>query len=320
MMPLITGLDRAESPRTISAPEISGPAARFVSVVVPVYDDVAGLTKCLQALEDQTYPAERYEVIVVDNGSTHPVAPVLAAYVRAVGECETQPGSYAARNRGIAVARGEIFAFTDADCVPAPSWIAEGVAALEADPGCGLAAGDIEVVPRDAGAPTAVELYELTYGFRQAFYVTEGFGATANLFTRREVFEAVGPFDARLKSCGDREWGMRVRDAGYHLAYAGGARVLHPARRSWSELIQKTARVSGGMFELARLQGQDRRHTLSVVMSELRPPVRQALRVLQGEGPSGLRARLLVIAALTLRRWVTAFEWLRLEAGSRPRR
>jgi hypothetical protein len=150
--------------------------------------------------------------------------------------------------------------------------------------------------------------------------VTEGFGATANLFTRRYVFEAVGGFDARLKSCGDREWGMRVRDAGYRLAYSDTARVFHPARRTWGELIKKTARVSGGMFELSRIHGQGRRYTLAVVLSELRPPIRQALRVLNGEGPPSLRARLSVIAALTLRRWVTAFEWLRLEAGSSPSR
>ena len=295
-------------------------SALFVSVIVPVYNDVEGLKKCLGALEDQTFPAGAYEVIVVDNGSTPPIAPLLSPYHHAVPQFEALPGSYAARNRGVAASRGEILAFTDADCTPAPSWIAEGVAALGANPDCGLIAGDIRVVPRNPASPTIVEFYELAYGFRQAFYVTEGFGATANLFTRRDVFDAVGPFDARLRSCGDREWGMRVSDAGYRLCYAEAPLVLHPARRTWGELITKTARVSGGMFELARLQGNGRGHSMAVALSELRPPLRQALRVLQGEGPPGWWPKLSVIAALILRRWVTAFEWLRLEAGASPRR
>jgi cellulose synthase/poly-beta-1,6-N-acetylglucosamine synthase-like glycosyltransferase len=300
--------------------EVVKPAPPFVSVIVPVYNDFDGLRQCLRALEEQTYPSDRYEVIVVDNGSSRPIEAVAGDYGHARVEREAQPGSYAARNRGLAAARGEVLAFTDADCRPEPAWLAEGVAALEADEECGLVAGDIQVVARDSRAPTAVEYYELTYGFRQAFYVTEGFGATANLFTRRAVVDVVGGFDARLKSCGDREWGMRVRDAGYRLSYAEGARVLHPARRTWGELVKKTARVSGGMFELARIHGEGRGYSVLVVLSELKPPMRQALRVFQGDGPPGIRARLSVIAALTLRRWITAFEWLRLEAGSAPRR
>ena len=294
--------------------------APVVSVIVPVYNDEAGLAMCLQALEEQTYPGDRYEVVVVDNGSARPVSPMLAAYAHAVAASEAAPGSYAARNRGIVASRGQVLAFTDADCRPAPDWLASGVAALEEHTGCGLVAGAIQVTPRDAGAPTAVELYELTYGFRQSFYVSEGFGATANLFARRAVIDAVGPFDARLRSCGDREWGNRVRDAGYTLIYDGKARVYHPARRTWGELIRKTARVSGGMFTLSRLQGKGRRYSLSVAASELRPPIRHALGLLGDDGPPGLRAKLGVIAALTVRRWVTAFEWLRLEAGSLPKR
>jgi glycosyltransferase involved in cell wall biosynthesis len=324
VMSMITSLDRGELlhaiDEAVNAPETANRPVPFVSVIVPVYNDFAGLRRCLEALEAQTYASGCYEVVVVDNGSTHPIVELVDAFPHAVPEFEAQPGSYAARNRGVAVARGEILAFTDADCTPASTWLAEGVGALEADSECGFVAGDIQVVARDARAPTAVEFYELTYGFRQAFYVTEGFGATANLFTRRDVFDAVGGFDARLKSCGDREWGMRARDAGYRLAYSGTARVLHPARRTWGELVKKTARVSGGMFELSRMHGHGRRHTLAVVLSELRPPIRQALLVLNGEGPPSLRGRLSVIAALTLRRCVTALEWLRLEAGSSPSR
>src|ERR1044071_6513252 len=105
----------------------------FVSVIVPVWNDSARLDRCLRALEEQTYPGDLYEVVVVDNGSDEPLGPVIERHGRASLVRETKPGSYAARNTGLAHARGEVVAFTDADCLPAPDWIEQGVARLRRD-------------------------------------------------------------------------------------------------------------------------------------------------------------------------------------------
>ena len=85
----------------------------LISVVVPVFNDEARLAGCLDALAMQTWPASHREVIVVDNGSVPPVA-LRAGAARVI--VERRPGSYAARNAGVAAAAGEILAFTDADC------------------------------------------------------------------------------------------------------------------------------------------------------------------------------------------------------------
>jgi len=293
----------------------------FVSVIIPVFNDEARLGVCLSALEKQTYASDRYEVVVVDNGSARPIAEVVGCFPHASVVVEWRRGSYAARNRGLALARGDVLAFTDADCVPAADWLEQGVRALLAASDCGLIAGDIHVLPKDPRAPSMVELYELTFAFRQSSYVAEGFGATANLFTRRQVFERVGLFCDGLKSCGDREWGLRVSASGLGLRYASEARVDHPARRSWRELARKTLRVTDGMFDLARMEGKGFGNSLRVAARELRPPLLTAMRVFTGRaGPPGLRQRLSVIAVLTVRRWITAFAWLRLEAGSSIRR
>ena len=289
----------------------------FVSVVIAVYNDLEGLRRCLGALEGQTYPCGSYEVVVVDNGSSTPIGPALTRFPHVVPREEGKRGSYAARNRGIEASRGDIFAFTDADCLPAADWLAEGVAALEADPACGLVAGNVRIFARDALAPTSVEQYELLFGFPQAHYVSVGFGATANLFTRREVFERVGRFRAELQSGGDREWGLRVKAAGYGLFYLESARVDHPARRSWRELVKKTTRTNRGMFELARMQGRGRLYTLRLVVADLKPPIGWIVQVLRGRELPSLRARLSVIAVLLFNRWLRAFLWLSMEAGSR---
>lgn len=158
----------------------------FVSIVIPVFNDEKRLQLCLAALAKQTYERSRYEIIVVDNGSDDidKVRRLLALCEDAVFAQESIPGSYAARNQGISLAKGEIVAFTDADCIPASDWIEKGVQHLLNTPNCGLVAGKIEVFPKDIDCPTAVELFEMATAFPQEQHLRDlKYGATANLFT-----------------------------------------------------------------------------------------------------------------------------------------
>jgi glycosyltransferase involved in cell wall biosynthesis len=223
-----------------------------VSVIIPVLDDVKGISRLVAALREQTFPASDFEVLVVDNGSTEDVlAPVRIAGPPFVGLREPAPGSYAARNRALQVARAPVLAFTDGDCSPAPDWIENGLAALAAHPEAGLIAGHVRVVPADDRRRTWVERHEMAHGFPQERYVREQhYGATANVWTRREVLDRVGPFNDRLKSGGDREWGGRVHSAGYPVLYAPDVVVDHPARRTFAEIGAKARRVVGGLDDL----------------------------------------------------------------------
>src|SRR5690606_25599137 len=101
---------------------MSTAGAPFVSVVIPVRDDAEGAQLCVAALGDQTYPAERYEVVLVDDGSADSLrlSDIPSAAARVVHQ--PRSGSYAARNAGIDQAAGEIIAFTDSDCLPSPDW------------------------------------------------------------------------------------------------------------------------------------------------------------------------------------------------------
>lgn len=223
-----------------------------MSVIVPVYNDLARLRLLVQALRKQDYMGG-HEVLVVDNASTEDVqGTVRDAGPPFVALHEATPGSYAARNKALEVARGQVLAFTDGDCIPRQDWITRGVAALEANPVAGLVAGHIQVFPADRH-PTWVERYEMAYAFpQQRFAEEQQFGATANVFTRREVMDRVGPFNAALKSGGDREWGQRVFAAGFAVVYAPDVVVGHPARRTFAEYGAKVRRVVGGMRDLDR--------------------------------------------------------------------
>jgi glycosyltransferase involved in cell wall biosynthesis len=218
----------------------------FVSVIIPVLDDPR-LSHCLDALERQTYPPTRYEVLVVDNGSvatptldctTHPHATLLS---------ELSPGSYAARNLGVRRARGSVLAFTDSDCVPQSTWLQAGVQRLRQLPAEVVLAGGIERQPASNGDLSPAELYDATFWLRQQYYAeVHSYGATANLIARATAFQTVGEFDARLRSGGDQDWCLRARRSGFVLHYCPEARVFHPLISNLRGLVAKSARVVGG--------------------------------------------------------------------------
>jgi glycosyltransferase involved in cell wall biosynthesis len=228
----------------------------FVSVIIPVFHDEMALRLCLRALERQTYPKEHYEVVVVNNDPTNALdLETLSLICRVVEEAVV--GSYAARNKGIAVSRGEILAFTDADCVPAEDWIERGVAQVQQHPDAGLVAGKVVLEFRNGEPQHAVEWLENLIAFPQEIYLKRlHFGVTANLFTTREVIKKVGLFNATLKSGGDEEWGQRVFAASYTLCYADDARVHHPAMDSTQQFVKKARRVAGGRADRIRRQGR----------------------------------------------------------------
>ncbi len=168
---------------------------------------------------------------------------------------ELSPGSYAARNRGIAEAQGEVLVFLDADCVPAPGWLQAGIDCLQSHPDVDLVAGNIELTFATPQLSPA-ECFEKAFAFRQQQNVANGVAVTANLFVRRRVFEEVGPFNAELMSGGDFEWTRRATSRGHRLLYCAEAVVRHPARASLSALAGKARRVTSGSQALYRERGR----------------------------------------------------------------
>ncbi len=228
----------------------------FVSVIIPVFNDSDRLFHCLKALERQTYPHDLHEIIVVDNGSDNAVEEMGHIFNHVTFTYESRTGSYAARNRGIALAKGQIIAFTDADCIPDQDWIKNGVHALCASSNCGLVAGKIDLFFKDPTSPTLVELYDSVMAFQQKKFVSMlRYGATANVFTFKSVIQTVGNFNESLKSNGDREWGQRVYQAGYTQIYQEDVRVAHPARYTLADLHRRTIRIAGGHYDFKKRRG-----------------------------------------------------------------
>lgn len=273
-----------------------------VTVVIPVYNDVERLRLCLDALVQQDYPADRMDVVVVDNASTTDLRPALPDDDRFVLVEERRKGSYAARNAGLGVAAGEVLAFTDADCRPWRDWLSTAVAALRGPDAPDAVGGRIRLVFRDGPEPgTGPELYESVHGFDQERFVTTfGFAATANLVATAEAVRGVGGFDPSLQSGGDDDFGHRLAASGRRLAYAPDAVVDHPSRPTWSELTTKSVRIARGMADLAA--SAPRRESVRAATGELRAGTTVWLTIWRKPWPPTPRGRLGYAAALS---WVS---------------
>ncbi|WP_210528782.1 glycosyltransferase family 2 protein [Rubellimicrobium arenae] len=214
------------------------------AVVIPHYNDVQRLERCLAALMPQVTP--EVEVVVVDNGSTESLDGVRAAHPALRIVTETRKGAALARNRGVAETTALWIYFLDCDCVPASDWLATAHRVRTNGDAVG---GTITLFDETPGPRSGAEAFETVFAFDNRSYIeTKGFSATANLLTSRAVWDRVGEFRTGLSE--DLDWCHRARDAGFRLVHADDLRVSHPTRSNWPALEKKWRRLTVETWEL----------------------------------------------------------------------
>ncbi|MCC6627345.1 MAG: glycosyltransferase [Chloroflexi bacterium] len=206
-----------------------------LSVVVPTYDRPDMLAMVLEGLAAQTWPRDRLEIIVIDDGGALPAAPVVEAVAArglpVTSERQANAGPAAARNRGIRRATGQVVVFLDDDCVPRPTWLAEH-AGGHRRPGL-VTTGPIawhpsvRVTPllRFAGERTLFNI-DLVSVPDDAPFVTF---YTANAAVDRDLALAAGLFDEEFTRAAweDTEFAYRLRQAGARFVFRPEAVVEH---------------------------------------------------------------------------------------------
>jgi cellulose synthase/poly-beta-1,6-N-acetylglucosamine synthase-like glycosyltransferase len=203
----------------------------FVSIVVPVLNGGAAFGDLLKSLQHLSYPKECHEIIVVDNGSDDDsAARALAAGPPVRLVTEPRRGASLARNAGVAAARGDIVAFTDADCVVTRGWL-EALTQPFADPSIGGVGGRTETyLPGTWTERHAARTRHLDAEFHLR-HPTFPFAPTANAAFRRSLFDTIGGFDPEFPWGEPIDFCKRVvRDGGARLAFAPRAIVFHRAR------------------------------------------------------------------------------------------
>lgn len=240
-----------------------------VSVIVPVLNGEETIAALLDSLLALDHPRDRLQILIADNGSTDRTREVVARYPVALLEETEVRSSYAARNRALAAATGEVIAFTDADCRVAPTWVTEGLRAMAAT-GAPLVGGRVQF--EFSADRTTAELFDsLTNMNTRHTIASAGYAATANLFVRAKLFETLGGFDSSVASGGDVQWTQRAVRAGHALAYADAAVVLHPARRL-PEVLAKNLRVGSGLIPLFRRAGRSMPYIAAQALRRALPP------------------------------------------------
>ena len=211
-----------------------------LSVVVPFYNAERTIAQCIDGLLSQDFPAERYEVLMVDNNSTDASTEIVRAYPRIRLAHEPRQGAYAARNRGVSQAKGEVLAFTDPDCVPSGDWLRE-ISRAMCEPRVGIVLGS-SLPARDSAAVSMLAAYEnakneFIFGSGQkALY----YGWTRNMAVRKGLFDEIGPFVERargsdvilVRRCVDRYSCDLVR-------YSPAVQIRHLEIRSAGDYFRK---------------------------------------------------------------------------------
>jgi GT2 family glycosyltransferase len=269
-----------------------------LSIVVPAYQNEAGLAECLRALAPSAGPDT--EILVVDDGSTDDTSGVAARLGATVVRLEVNRGAGAARNEGARHATGDVLLFVDSDVVVRPDTVGRVREVFGKRPDLAAVFGSYDESPRAPGLVSQFRnlLHHFVHqqGEPEASTFWAGCGAV-----RRAVFEQVGGFDTGrfTRAIEDIELGYRIRDAGYRILLDREIRVTHLKRWTLASFVKTDALYRA--LPWSRLLVQRRRqldhlnlkseHRISVALAVLIP-------LLVAVGPLTPGAFLLAAAAL----------------------
>ena len=238
-----------------------------VSVIIPFYNAQETLGQCLEGLALQE--VRPFEIILIDNGSTDQSLAVIRKAQQETGlplvmASEVKRGPGPARNRGISLARGELVAFLDADCVAQPDWIRNIEAVFDQDPSLGAVGGIEDSVGRSLttlmGAFLAVCWIGPSWEFRRVEITDKGdwlgdkYIPTFNSVYRKDLLSALGGFDESFFPAGeDIDLWMRALDQKARLvAWEPRLVVQHLQEITLRKLLQKSWEYINAAGHLAR--------------------------------------------------------------------
>lgn len=239
--------------RPVPATDLDWPS---VSIIVPVRNRPRDLELCVQSLQALDYPADKLEIIVVDDASTDQTPQVVRDLPGVRGVCQpVWAGPAACRNVGATIASGAILAYTDSDCEVTPGWLRELVPYF-ADEQTGIVGGRVDSFSLD----TAIERYEsVTSSLYMGLDEREckpntaiPFLPTANLLIRRELWQKLGGFDPAFPIGEDVDLVWRVHEAGHRVQYVPRGVVQHKYRCRLSSYARRKAFYGGSETFLLR--------------------------------------------------------------------
>jgi GT2 family glycosyltransferase len=287
---------------TAERPQADG--APFASVIIPNYNGLRLLPACLDALQAQSYPADRFEVILVDDGSSDGSAEYVSAHYPAVRALvlPRNGGLAAACNAGAAIARGDLLVMLNNDTEAEPGWLAALADAAVRNLGAGAIASKMLLYDRRDvlhnagdlmgcdGIPRNRGVWQVDTGqYDDSPEVFGGCGGGAAY--RRAAWEQAGGFDERLfMYLEDVDLAWRLRLLGWGAVFAPQARLVHHLSATGGGTLASYYTGRNTLWVIAKdMPGPlIRRHFGAIARGQWRV-TRDALRAWRGEAA---RARL----------------------------
>ncbi|MBL7056157.1 glycosyltransferase [Candidatus Woesearchaeota archaeon] len=208
-----------------------------ISIIVPVLNSEKTIEQCIISLLNQHYPKNKYEIIIVDNGSEDRTLDIIKKFEKKI-IILNQPkrGSYKARNKGLKHAKGEIIAFTDSDCIPNRKWIFHIINAFE-NKNLKVVGGDIKAL--DTSSVLLRYCNEYSHLQKPLLYSNLPSFATANMAVNKKSLKQTIAFNESLERGADTEFCSRIIKNSGEACYEPKALVRHVYSNSLVELLKK---------------------------------------------------------------------------------
>jgi GT2 family glycosyltransferase len=250
---------------------LDGPSL-LISVVIPTYNRWDRLLDCLEALsvdfsaESSENFLSEAEVIVVSDGGDREHMPDLGRFeaslaLRVIHAEHAGPG--AARNQGLAAARGRLVAFTDDDCLPQPGWLRAFVDASMRHPDAGLGGRTVNGLPDNVYSEAAQMVLDLVEMDQVRRNYPAFFFASNNIAFPTGKLHALGGFDPDYRTSEDRELCRRWRRQGWELVKVEGARVAHAPMLDFRSFWAKISHYGEGAARFHKDPSEGWRKTLA---------------------------------------------------------
>jgi GT2 family glycosyltransferase len=282
-----------------------------ISVVVPTKGRLASLERCLRALRATDFDHERFEVLVANDRGGEPGDSLVASFADELTVAVARPqrsGPSAARNAGVAAARGAYIAFTDDDCEPSATWLTALEHALEANPGAAVGGPIVNGVPENLGAMATQVVVDALHAHFNRDPRSPRFFASSNVAFPAAPLQALGGFDEDVRYAEDRELCERWIRTGHRFVSAPQAIVVHMRTLGLGEFMAQHYGYGRGARGFHRHRsGAQRRADRSGVLMEL---AREAMRRRHHHG------RLAIAGYAALSQLATAAGWARERIGA----
>jgi glycosyltransferase involved in cell wall biosynthesis len=233
----------------------------FFSVIIPTKGRQRQLKACLQAFVRTEYALDRFEVIVVDDGSKIPLNALIDGFRRNIDVvlvAQPHSGPAAARNTGARLARGNYLAFTDDDCMPKPDWLEKLALRFNETPKHLVGGHTANAVAHNPYSSASQMLIDYLYSQYNVVADDARFLTSNNLAVPAAEFHALGGFDASfpLAAAEDRDFCDRWRHHGLGMIYAPEVLVYHAHVLTFLRFLRQHFRYGRGAFSFHRARTQ----------------------------------------------------------------